>query len=395
MRNPLRFVQHARATAEDEYQHQQQQHIAELMRVEVDRHQLNFISASRIQAFVKSRSSLRTVLGVAVLSAEDITAEEHANVAVYFEAVAPDGTAWMEGLAAPSPLSSPLSSPSSQRGETRQGTAAKRPDVGHEPDASKAADTWWTLRPSSAASSRRTRNTEGGSKTEAKTASAAFPTFASYGAANVTRRRKRTARVSSHKTLARQTSEDALNRRVRRNGRAPSAVHPTEQDGDSHQLRAVTTQKAAHIIKQSTKREARVDEATIVFTDPCVAALPGSDLAAFTKTLQNVQKNVVVRAIFPDYGDPHTALSRNTDPFRARRTPSTGMSEIAAHVLSAISAAQGVARRTLDQAVVLRTAAVDEHVQQCVQEAKVSQRPRFRRRTSLEVYGRGSYTTAQ
>lgn len=387
MRRPLRFLQSfpapfteaLEAPAQTEPVHYYS--MPEPMEAVLQRHHVNPIPLSRAQAFATTAGPRRAVLGVAVLDVHDITPEERADAATYFEAVGPDGAAWMENFCAVAPTPE-KTSPLGRGWESRQvsttassgmGMAGREGSEGPTPPFS----------PSSVSS---------------PLSEAELPSFASCGAAKVARRRARKVRVAS-KTAPVAASPPTSEQADRRSRQHHSASHrsksvtftlpvQTQKKADTPQTPSPTS--PAHVHSRRSLR--RTDEATIVFSDSCVATLPLSVVTAFTDAFQPEQRGVVVRALLPSRGVAQRDRRTTGSHAFAHATPSEVVDSIAAHALAVVNAAQLTTQRVLDRALVLGTDGADTYAQQCAREAKASQRPRFRRRSSMEVYGSSLYT---
>lgn len=427
MRRPFRFFWETRR-ADLEQTPQRRHRSREPLHTVLHRRHMNPISVADLNDFVESVNPQRSVLGVAVVGASDMTAEERADAATYFEAVGPDGAAWMEELilkAAPASMKAGSAVTSKTPIKTRQTSDC----TAHT---STTADDWLTSRSSSSLdqaasacvdeSSQQTRKNDGAQITS--TAEVAWPAFASCGAGKVARSRKRKqSRVTLHdaaahpaeqtdagnlmcrprnshthgSTLQRSTSTRAhaelRNRSAHLDRGTASSVDSTRV---LHASRTTASAPAERSKKRSGTANKESDEATIVFTDICVASLPDSVVTAFAGAFQPEQCGVVVNAVLPRRTRQHGARAAAVDQARGHLQSSVTLSSIAAHALSIVTAAaQGHAQSTLDRAVVLKADAADNEVQQYAYEAKNCQRPRFRRRTSLEVYGRSVYEKAK
>jgi hypothetical protein len=418
MRRPLRFLSRSRtagaAQVDAVVSPQRRRHPSpETTRAVVHRHHVNPISVSCIQALVESTHKDNTVLGVAVLKVDDITPEERVDAATYFEAVGPDGAPWMESLVPPPPPPR-CSCDDETRPTVRKTSRATSRDM-------------LSLRE---VSHQHVDDDDGGGCRGANGIPEAvvkhkWPAFASCGAAKVARPRAKKARSAPRRAVAvaPPTTTAASRQPVRHQPRAP-ATHPTREgrrhpSHPSQQLPACVY--CAPVAEISASRpntgaggathrsgesgKGRKDEAAIVFSDVCMAALPDSAVTAFASAFQAGSRGVVVKTVLPHPGNPRTALTRTVAPSRGHHNRGTSssssavMSAIAAHALFVVNAASatnhGPLRSTLDQAVVLRADVAEEHIQRYAHEAKMCQRPRFRRRTSVEVYGSGYYTTTQ
>lgn len=333
----------------------------------LQRHHVNPIPLSSAQAYAVKAGPRRAVLGVAVLDADDITAEERADAATYFEAVGPDGAAWMEDYC-------PSHRPDGEKEKGKASLLIK----------SQAAEETSVSVKCRSPSASCPRNVNDAEAPATPTDAPELPAFASCGAAKVSRRRTRQSRQTS----------DIFSASSRQNTAVAVPKGASSAHGGAEKASPLSPLKASSSTHARARRvQHKRDEATIVFSDTCVAALPLSVVTAFTDAFQPEQRGVTVRAVLPSRGFGVTGDAQlRTGLNSLRASPANVVDSIAAHALAVVNTAHCATQRVLDRAVVLGTDGADTHVQQCAREAKASQRPRFRRRNSLEVYGRSCYT---